>query len=88
MATEKSSAPLAHPSTENHDDTVEAHYACLEHPCCCLEGWIFLGRLVESFDDLEGEVEVIEAVPCKRCNGEEFLGKLSGKLNTPKVKQE
>ena len=49
---------------------------------------VYLGRLVESPDDLQGEVEVIEAVPCKRCNGEEFLGKLSGKLNTPKVKQE
>jgi hypothetical protein len=29
MAKEKSSAPHAHPSIEDHDDTVEAHYACL-----------------------------------------------------------
>ncbi len=28
----ESSAPHAYPSTEEHDDTVEAHYACLEHP--------------------------------------------------------
>src|SRR5215203_5873678 len=32
MDTEESSAPHAHPSTEEHDDTVEAHYACLERP--------------------------------------------------------
>jgi len=30
MATEKSSAS-AHPSTEDYDDTVEAHYSGLEH---------------------------------------------------------
>ena len=30
MAIEKSSAPHAHPSTEEQDDTVEAHYACLQ----------------------------------------------------------
>jgi hypothetical protein len=32
MATEQASAPHAHPSTDEHDDTVEAHYACLERP--------------------------------------------------------
>ena len=26
-----------------HDDTVEAHYACLERPCACYEGWVFVG---------------------------------------------
>jgi dihydrofolate reductase len=41
MDTTESSAPHAHPSIEDHDDTVEAHYACLERPCCCLEGWVF-----------------------------------------------
>ena len=30
MDTPESSAPHAHPSTDDHDDTVEAHYACLE----------------------------------------------------------
>jgi hypothetical protein len=29
MDTTESSAPHAHPSTEYHDDTVEAHLACL-----------------------------------------------------------
>jgi hypothetical protein len=38
MAIEKSSAPYAHPSIEEQDDTVEAHCACLERPCACLEG--------------------------------------------------
>ena len=38
MDTTESSAPHAHPSTEDYDDTVEAHYACLERPCACLEG--------------------------------------------------
>jgi hypothetical protein len=35
MDTTESSAPHAHLSTEDHDDTVEAHYACLERPCAC-----------------------------------------------------
>jgi hypothetical protein len=67
MATEKSSAPRAHPSTEDHDDTVEAHYSCLERPCACLEGWIFVGHLVEDPGTGE-ETEVFEAVPCRRCS--------------------
>src|SRR5215204_3069687 len=66
MAREKSSAP-AHPSTEYHDDTVEAHYACLERPCACMDGWVFLGRVVESEHDLDGEVVEYERVPCRRC---------------------
>ena len=66
MATEKSSAS-AQPSAEDHDDTVEAHYACLERPCACMDGWVFLGRLVESEHDLDGEVVFYERVPCRRC---------------------
>jgi hypothetical protein len=30
--TRESSAPHAHPPTEDRDDTVEAHYSCLERP--------------------------------------------------------
>jgi hypothetical protein len=63
----ESSAPHAHPSTEEHDDTVEAHYACLERPCACMDGWVFLGRVVESEHDLDGEVIEYERVPCRRC---------------------
>jgi hypothetical protein len=65
--TRESSAPHAHPSTEEHDDTVEAHYACLERPHVCLEGWVFLGRVVESEHDLDGLVVEYERVPCRRC---------------------
>jgi hypothetical protein len=68
MATEKSSAPHAHPSTDDHDDTVEAHYSGLERlrPHACTDGLIFLTYTV--FDDAVGEeVERIEALPCRRC---------------------
>ena len=51
MATEKSSAP-AHPPT---DESLHA----------CLEGVVYIGRLV--VDEEGEEVEVIEAVPCRRC---------------------
>src|SRR5215212_116234 len=66
MATEKSSAPHAHPSTEDHDDTVEAHYASLERPHACYQGVVFIGHVVEDPGSGE-EVEVIEAVPCRKC---------------------
>jgi hypothetical protein len=65
MATEKSSAPHAHPSTQDHDDTVEAHYASLERPHACYEGVVYIGHLVIGGDG--EEVEVIEAVPCRCC---------------------
>jgi hypothetical protein len=67
MDTTESSAPHAHPSTEEHDDTIEAHYASLEHPHACIDGWVFLGRVVESEHDLDGEVVEYERVPCRRC---------------------
>jgi hypothetical protein len=47
-----STAPEPHPSTD-------------EHPHACIEGVVFIGRLIVA-DDGE-EVEVIEAVPCRRC---------------------
>jgi hypothetical protein len=63
----ESSAPHAHPPTEEHDDTVEAHYASLERlrPHACHEGVVYIGHLVVG-DDGE-DAEVIEAVPCRRC---------------------
>ena len=64
MATQKSSAPAQRP-TEDHDDTLEAHYSCLERPCACIEGVVYVGHLVVG-DDGE-EVEVVDAVPCLRC---------------------
>ena len=56
---------------DHDDDTVEAHYASLERlrPHACEGRVVFIGRLVIG-DDGE-EVEVIEAVPCKRCEEDE-----------------
>jgi hypothetical protein len=61
MDTTESSAPHAHPSTVDHDDTVETHYACLERPCCCLEGWVFVGYVDEDGEEREA------AYRCRRC---------------------
>jgi hypothetical protein len=36
-----------------------------------MDGWVFLGRVVESEHDLDGEVVEYERVPCRRCAGEE-----------------
>jgi len=59
----------------DHDDgTVEAHYSGLERlealailkaPHGCMNGLVFIGHMVE--DESGEEVEVIEAVPCRRC---------------------
>jgi hypothetical protein len=59
--TRESSAPHAHPSTEDLDDTVEAHYSCLERPCACYAGWVFVGYIDEC-----GE-EGLESYRCRRC---------------------
>jgi hypothetical protein len=54
------------------DEMVETHYAVLERAACpfCYEGWVFLG--VEDEDKNGEHVEVIECVPCRRCNRESF----------------
>jgi hypothetical protein len=60
------SSPSGHPSTD-HDD-LETHYAALERlepPHGCLDGMVYIGHLVEGEDG--EEVEVFEAVPCRRC---------------------
>ncbi len=51
----------------DHDDTLDAHHSCLERlrPHGCYDGLVFIGHLVEGEDG--EEVEVIEAVPCRRC---------------------
>jgi hypothetical protein len=72
--TMQSLAHPAHPSTQDHDDTVEAHYASLEREpeaCLCYDGWVFLGRIVGSEHDLDGEVVEYIRVPCRRCAGED-----------------
>jgi hypothetical protein len=57
-----------HPN--DHDDTLDAHYSGLERlrPHACYEGVVYIGHLVE--DECGEEVEVIEAVPCRRCAAE------------------
>jgi hypothetical protein len=69
---DKSLAHPAHPSTQDHDDTVEAHYASLERlrPHACTDGVVYVGHIVEDPGSGE-EVEVVEAVPCRRCAGED-----------------
>jgi hypothetical protein len=64
MIHEESSAPRAHPSTEDHEDTLEAHYASLERlrPHACTDGAVYVGHLVRDPGTGE-EVEVIVAVP-------------------------
>jgi hypothetical protein len=59
MATTESTAHPAHPSTEDQD-----------HPHVCLEGVVYIGHLVEDPGTGE-EVEVVEAMPCRRCTGED-----------------
>jgi len=53
---------LAHPSTEEHDDTVEAHYASLERLCpnAWMGGWVFV-----SYTDEHGEEYALYI--CRRC---------------------
>jgi hypothetical protein len=53
MDTTKSSAPHPHPSIEEQDDTVEAHYACLERPHACIDGWVFVGYVDEHGEERE-----------------------------------
>jgi hypothetical protein len=54
---------LAHPArpSEDHDDTVESHYACLERPCACLEGWVFVGYIDQDGEEREASYR------CRRC---------------------
>jgi hypothetical protein len=56
------SSPSGHPSTEDHNDTVEVHYSGLERgiPCYCFGGYVTI--TVEE----DGQ-EYDEAVPCRRC---------------------
>jgi hypothetical protein len=60
MATTESSAP-AHPSTDDHDDPVEAHYASLERPHACMSGWVFVGYIDEHGEEREASYR------CRRC---------------------
>jgi hypothetical protein len=60
---EESSAPQALPPTENHDDTVEVHYSCLERlrPHACVDGRVFVGYVDENGEERE------VSYACHRC---------------------
>jgi hypothetical protein len=49
------------PQPCHDDDTVEAHYSCLERPCACLEGWVFVGYIDEHGEEREVSHR------CRRC---------------------
>ena len=66
MDTKESSAPHAHPSTDDHDDTVEAHYASLERPNVCNDGWVTIGQLVVDPETGE-ETEEYALYLCRKC---------------------
>ena len=57
----RSLAHPAHPSTEDLGDTVEAHYACLERPHACTDGWVFVGYIDEHGEEREA------SYACRRC---------------------
>jgi hypothetical protein len=63
MDTAESSAPHAHPSTDDHDETVEAHYSGLERlrPHACMGGWVFVGYTDEDGEEREASYR------CRRC---------------------
>ena len=48
--------------SHHDDDTVEAHYASLERPCACIDGWIFVGYIDEDGEEREASYR------CRRCS--------------------
>jgi hypothetical protein len=63
MDTAESSAPCAHPSAEDRDDTVEAHHSCpeLARPHACVDGQVFVGYVDEHGEEREA------SYGCRRC---------------------
>ena len=59
MIHEESSAPHAHPSTEDQD-----------HPHACNDGWVTIGQLVVDPETGE-ETEEHALYLCRRCSGDE-----------------
>ena len=62
MDTTESSAPHAHPSTEDQD-----HRDHDERPHACNDGWITLGQIVVDPETGE-ETEEYALYLCRRCN--------------------
>ena len=63
MDTPESSAPHAHPSTEDHDQDSEAS------PHACNGGWVTLGQIVVDPETGE-ETEEFALYLCRRCASE------------------
>ena len=65
MIHEESSSPCARRSSEDHEDTVEAHHSCLERPRphACVDGWVFVGYVDEHGEEREA------SYACRRCAG-------------------
>jgi hypothetical protein len=63
MSSNTDSSPSEHPSTEDHDDTVEAHYSALERgiPCYCNGSGVVVLTIEEDGQETD------DVVPCKRC---------------------
>jgi hypothetical protein len=64
MAIEKSSAPHAHPSTEDHD-----HGPDPDHPHACNDGWVTIGQMVIDAETGEEREEFAQYL-CRRCQAE------------------
>jgi len=59
--------------TAHDDESLEAHYSCLEPlpsrleaPHGCIGGFVFIGHLIVDEEDGE-EREIIDSAPCRRC---------------------
>jgi hypothetical protein len=50
---------------DHDDDTVDAHYACLERPHACMGGWVFVGYTDEHGEEREASYR------CRRCDAGE-----------------
>ena len=67
MDTTESSAAHAHPSTDDHHETVEAHYySGLERPHACNDGWVTIGQIAVDPETGE-EVEEYALYLCRKC---------------------
>ena len=51
-------------TVDTKNSTATAPHPSTEGLCACYEGLVFIGHLVEADGE---EVEVIDAVPCRRC---------------------
>ncbi len=72
MATQKSSASHAQPSTEGHDPHLDQHGDVVdgERPHACNAGWVTIGQIVVDPETGE-EIEEFAIYLCRRCSGDE-----------------